>query len=202
MDSLIDSLDELTLPRSRGRGLQAKPLEVEVLRSLSEEDLASLSEAEGASCPQQKLKNLRHTHHETAKLLAKGESEMNVSLITGYSPAYISTLKADPAFAALLAHYAEQRNEIFTDALKQMRDLGLNAVAELRERLENSPAKFSHREIMEAIKLCIVEPQAGANRNGGGLPAGAGNVSVSVSFISAPQSLGSKQLELEARKEV
>lgn len=200
MESLIDSLSELALPRARGRGLKALPLEVEVLRSITEEDLEQLAASESASAPQQRLKNLRATHHEAARLLAAGEAEMNVSLITGYTPAYISTLKTDPAFSALLTHYSEVRNDIFVDAVKQMKDLGLNTLAELRERLENSPAKFSHRELMELAKLCLVEPQA-SSRGQGSAPAGS-SVAVSVSFVSSPSALGPRQLELEAKHEI
>lgn len=173
---------EITLPDARGGRRRAKPLMLEVERVLEPGDLAALGNAVVA--PPQRLLQIRAAHHQLARLICEGRELCDISLITGYQPAYISGLQNDPAFQELLAHYASQRELIFVDAMEQLRTLGISTLQELQDRLEKSPEKFSNRELLELMQKALVEPEAikaGAKSAGAGAPA----VAVQVSFVGA-----------------
>ncbi len=183
-----DLLDEIVLGSARG-GKAGKPLQVEVVRSLTEADLPLLQSAPPANAVVPTIRNLRHSHHQLAQLLAKGLPQVEVGLITGYSQSYISSIKTnDPAFRELLAYYETQREIVFADMLQRMQTLGLEFVDELRERLHEAAADFTNREIMEAIDLLGIKTRPGAGGGGGNAP----NVAVSVQFVS-PQHIRSTE---------
>jgi hypothetical protein len=139
-----------------------------------------------ALSPKPTLKDLRFSHHQLARLIAIGEAPVRISLITGYSPGYISSIQSDPTFAALVEHYSGVKDEIMVDVRTRMRDLGLDTLLLLQRRLHEEGAnpgsqKFSHRELMEAIKLLLVEPTS----SGPGGPSGTAPVNVQISFVKA-----------------
>lgn len=177
---------EVTFGDARGGRKPCAPLAFEVLRALEPGDLQALSEAVAA--PAQRLLQIRQPHHALARLLCEGRDQVEVSLITGYSPAYISSIQNDPAFAELMGYYGTQREQVFIDTLERLKSLGLTSAQELARRLEEAPEKFSNREIMELTELALVKPVAAANTGKGqGAGAGAG-VSIQVSFVgTGPQ---------------
>jgi hypothetical protein len=184
---LQSDLDEMmfggALPRKRGRvGAQ---LDCEIVRPVGEEDLEALAALPVAVItPEQRLKSVTYQHHQLAQYLARGASESEVSLVTGYSPAYISRIKNDPQFRELLQHYGQKSEAIYVDALERMKGVGLTALSKLSERLEEDDSAFSNRELMELTDLTLAKPLARSASFG---PQGAagGGVSVSVSFVSA-----------------
>lgn len=191
-----DLLDSLVLGSARG-GKAGPALECHVVRELTAEDLPKLvaPAAIGALVPT--LLNLRTSHHQVAQLLAKGEAQQNIALITGYSPSYISNLKRDPAFVELVAHYSAERELIFADTIEQCRVLGLNFKEELQQRLESDPAQFTAREVMDAMKLLLVDmrPQAV-----GGKGAGGGDINIQVSFETQAAGGARPEIEVEFRE--
>ena len=188
-----DSVRELDLvelgPARGGRKPRKKAVMWEVLRSLRmPEDLPLLSQS--LPSPKQTLSQIRHSHHQLARLVAAGRANSDAALLTGYSPTYISILKDDPSFGELVAHYSMQEELAHVDVLERMRLLGLSTLDELQNRLEEDPNGFSNRELMEQADLMLVKPMVATR---GGIPIGAtssstpaGGVSVNVNFITSP----------------
>lgn len=134
-----------------------------------------------------RLKQLRHAHHQLARLLASGQDQNEIALITGYSPCYISTIKNDPQFAELMATYAGQRQLAFVDVLERMKSLGLSCMEELQERIADDAGSWSNREMMELAELLLIKPHKAAVASpAAGVSAPA--VSINVKFVGAPES--------------
>lgn len=122
-----------------------------VERSLTALDLAERKVTSvGSKAPS--LKNLRATHHRLAQLLASGMKPAEASLGTGYSLSRISILQADPAFAELLAHYSEKREEAFVDVQQRMAGVATDILEVLQERLQDNPDSFSNKDLNELVK--------------------------------------------------
>ena len=184
----LGNLDELmfggpqSLPRKRGRA--GAQLDCEIVRPIGEDDLDALSQLPATLVtPEQRLKSVTYQHHQLAQMLARGSAEGEVSLITGYSLAYISRIKNDPQFRELLQHYGAKAEAVYVDVLDRMKGVGLTALGKLSERLEEDDSAFSNRELMELTDLTLAKPLARSANFG---PSGAvGGVAVSVSFVSA-----------------
>lgn len=190
----LGNLDELmfggpqALPRKRGRvGAQ---LDCEIVRPVVEADLEALAQLPVTLVtPEQRLKSVTYQHHQLAQLLARGSAESEVSLITGYSLAYISRIKNDPQFRELLQHYGAKAEAVYVDVLDRMKGVGLTALGKLSERLEEDDSAFSNRELMELTDLTLAKPLARAAGFGAGIQNGNGGVNVSVSFVAAQPGL-------------
>lgn len=187
---------EFSFPSARGGRKPQIPVTIEVVRELTEDDLETLLAPEPVAAPGQKLLALRHSHHQLAQLLAKGLEHGEVSLITGYSLAYISVMMADPAFRELLDYYAGVRELVFVDVLERMKALGLSTLDELQERLAMDPGKFSQRDLMELTELLLVKGR-GAPGGGAGTGGGASPVTVSVQFVTSKTPQASEVIEGE-----
>lgn len=169
------------LPPARG-GRVPQRVEWEVVRSLRvPDDLPLLLERQPKRASS--LKQIRHTHHQLARLIAVGSADAEASQITGYSPAYISKIKKDPSFEELVEYYAVQKEQIFVDVVDRMRVLGLSTLDELQNRLEEEPEEWSRRELMELAELMLVKPAAA--RTNLATTASAPPVSVNVKFVTA-----------------
>ena len=182
-----DLVSELDLGSARGARHKGPPLTVEVLGEITPQDLPALANrAQGAiPTPPQRLANLRHAHHQLARLLAHGVEQAEIALITGYSPSYISNIQNDPQFADLMGTYASERELAFVDVLERMKSLGLTCLEELQERLALEPEKWAPRELMELAELLLVKPSRGAPAGLGGANANA-SVAINVKFVGAP----------------
>jgi hypothetical protein len=134
---------------------------------------------------------LRHSHHQMARLIAIGTKVADVALITGYSPGYISSLKGDPAFAELISHYHEKQDEIFVDAIKRLKELGLVALEVALERISTDDKQWTRKDILEVIELAFGKG-AGLGLDG---RSGVGGkavppVAIEVTFVQAPEMRG------------
>lgn len=143
------------IPSRRGR--QASPDQLFFIRELRQADLESLATGTLAAQDTQRLATIRHSHHHLAQLIARGYDQETISLMTGYSPSYISNLKNDVLFAELIDYYTTQREMIFTDALERLKLLGLNTIDELQERLAQEPESWTKRELMELAELTLIK---------------------------------------------
>ena len=130
-------------------------------RDLGAEDLALLATKRIGPGPKP-LQRVRQVHHETARLLATGMSNVLVSSITGLSPNRITELLGDTSFKELLTVYSRTEERRFSETQdelvvvrKQMLALGQTASQELLERLEQAPEEFSHKELRELIKVSM-----------------------------------------------
>lgn len=140
---------DLSPVQAHGPGRTAKPLKVEFSHELTREEL-SKPPVKVQTSPS--LKKIRDTHHALARVLANGMSETEASLVTGYSLSRISILKADPQFASLLEFYRNETIEGQADFRARMVNVGLDALQELAERLEDNPEDFSPALLKDIVK--------------------------------------------------
>lgn len=98
------------------------------------------------------LRRISRTHHRLAQLLATGMDEGQAGMLCGYGPATVSILKSDPSFRETMALYAGQVEAAFVDVVDQMKDLHLDVVHEIRDRLEAAGDKASLKDLTELLK--------------------------------------------------
>lgn len=98
------------------------------------------------------LQRLRQNHHRLAQYLSMGMSDIQAGALCNYSANRISILRNDPAFRELLAHYAANQKEEFSDFVAASADLSLDMVAHLREMLETAPERITPTIALEAIR--------------------------------------------------
>lgn len=98
------------------------------------------------------LRAIRHTHHRLAQYLAMGMDETKAAKLCNYQPQYVSHLKADPAFAELLAYYANNVKEEYADFVSASKDLSMDMLGRLREFLETEPERLTPQMVLEAYK--------------------------------------------------
>lgn len=158
----LDLLESVILAPARGKGKMGLPLSIEVVRSLTIADLPVLANmppglGEKKAGGPQSVASLRQTHHAAARALATGSSLVEVSIISGYSVSYLSVLQGNSAFKELMQYYQIQKEEIFLDTARRMRDLGMASLEELQERLANEPEKWTKRELMDMAKLLMID---------------------------------------------
>ena len=147
LEDTID-IDLLPIPQA-GPGRKAKEVTAVYSRDLQ---VADLTMAATAPVKAPALAKIRDSHHALARVLASGASEGDASIITGYSPGRISVLKADPQFKELLAFYRSTATDVIADFRQRMADLGMDALNELRDRLEEKPEDFSPGLLKDIVR--------------------------------------------------
>jgi len=133
-----------------GPGRPAKALEAAVVRDINVADLELAAVTERNSQPPA-LKRITDRHHALARLLASGTKEGEAALILGMDGSRVSILKNSPAFVELLDLYRGEVDREFATTLDHMAGLSRDALIELRERLEDTPEKFSNRELLSVV---------------------------------------------------
>ena len=187
LDDLPDDL--LEIGDARGPRQRTAPPKVEVIRSLGADDLHLLTTPLPEAAPAKPLSRLKHSHHEAARLMAIGTPDVEISLYTGYSNAYLSTLRSsDPAFRELLSHYADHQEQKHVDVVERMRQLGLDSLEELQDRLNSDADGWSRRELMELADLMLLKPIQATRSVGAGGNGPASPVQIAVNFVTAPDS--------------
>jgi hypothetical protein len=181
--SAEDYIEELGLGAPRGRSKTA--ISMTVLRELNAADLPALAERPAHPTESPGIQNLRQSHHQLAALLARGVEIAEVSLITGYSPNYISILRGSPAFKDLEAKYVESAELKRAEGIERLRSLGVDAAEELMQRLSEEPEKLTTSQLMDLAKLGIIEPERikAEGRRG----AANGGVAIAISFVDSPE---------------
>lgn len=166
------------LETTRLNGRAALPVSAEVVRELTPEDLAMLTEERGEQKPKQlsTLSMLSERHRNLARLIAMGKTDWECSIITGYTISRISLLKSDPAMKNLISHYREDKDIVYIQAQEKMAQANSTALDVLQERLEN-PEHVA--EMSDAQLLKIIESTA--DRSGLG-PTTKSEVSVNVNI--------------------
>lgn len=176
--TLDDSLLDFSIPSARGgRKPRGTAASIAYTRDLGESDLdCILNPAQGASSTPA-VKRLRASHHALARMLAEGHKPQMCAAVTGYSPSRISILQNDPAFAELIVYYSGQVAETFIDAQKRLAELGIDAIEELQERLDETPEEFSKKDLMALVELTMDRSVAPSKRSAAaGAGAGSGIV--------------------------
>jgi len=177
-----DLYDELILGDARGGRKPAKPVSMTMTREMTSEDIMALAEGSTPAAPQQTtILSIRHSHHQLARLIAGGETLGEISLITGYSPSYVSKLKSDPTFQELVKHYEGRTADIFVDVQERAKQLGLSAIDELHRRLEENPESWKIRELLELTESMLGKSSPVAPTSAG---ASVGSSEINITFIS------------------
>lgn len=138
----------LNIDKLAGPGRAPVPVECDFLRELNEADIASLSAGSGVGAILT-VKRLTDRHHSLARLLAAGTPEGEAAMLLGYTGARVSVLKASPAFQELLALYRGEATREFVTVLENMAGISKDALAILRDRLEENEDRFSNNELMK-----------------------------------------------------
>lgn len=138
-------LDALTRP-----GRRSLPIHVGEARPLGERDLAALAENRGTRAPA--LQRLTDRHHALARALASGMRPMEAAILTGYQPSRVSILLDDPAFKELLEFYRSNMDAVYADLHARMASLSIDALEELRTRLEEAPESVSNTMLLDILK--------------------------------------------------
>jgi len=133
-----------------GPGRKSVDLMPEVVRPLQAADLTLL--ALNREVKPLELKKLSQRHHGLAKLLAGGMSPGEAGMVMRYEGSRVSILQGDPAFKELIEFYKTKVDEAFDETMEHLSGLSLDAVMELRERLESEPENFSNKELRELAK--------------------------------------------------
>lgn len=170
---------DLALDPPRTLGRAAKPVSTEIVRELTEADLALLSLDRGVKAPT--LKKLRDSHHSIARLMAQGLQNVDIAAITGYSQSRLSIIKADPAFEELISFYKESVSTIkdaaFAGAQERLAAVNADALEELHERLLDSPETINNDQLLDIVK-------AASDRTGHGPQSKSTSVNVNVDISS------------------
>lgn len=99
------------------------------------------------------LKQVRHTHHRLAQLLAVGVDEFVAAKLCNYSFSRVSMLKSDPAFAELLAHYTGDVQDQWADFVGTAANLSLDVLQEMQRRLDETPEQLTPTHLIELGKF-------------------------------------------------
>jgi hypothetical protein len=125
------------------RGAVAQPVSMELVRELTEEDLAQLSNALPIAA--NPIKRAREIHHRQAQLVAEGRKDVEIAAIVGCTPQRIYDLKKDPTFQYLVAYYSSQASEIEYETHRRVQgklvDVLELAVDEIQTRLEDNTSR-------------------------------------------------------------
>ena len=169
-----------------GHGGRAKlPLQLEVIRALTVADLPAIQNPDHSIPAVPMVKQLRHSHHRLAELIAAGRPPAEIAIITGYSPSYISGLKGDPAFNELVAYYEFQKQSIFADAMERLKSLGLDAIERLHERVNDPNQTWTNKDLKELVEMSLVAPTQAKQIPGQGGAINMNNLSLEVKFVGA-----------------
>lgn len=147
----------MALQRSRGRKPRW-PAILEVVE-LVEEDLYELEQTLGVNPVP--LLNIRHTHHALARYLASGMSNNDAAALSGLSPSRVSILMDDPAFSELLDFYSRKTEEIRVDVITRMKQMNLDALEILQERMLETPEELKTGDLLEIVKTTADRSGAG-----------------------------------------
>jgi hypothetical protein len=130
---------------------------------------------------------LRHSHHLLARAIAEGRPDVQAAAISGYAPSSVASLKRDPAFQELVAHYQSQVDDIFAAVQDRLGALGLSFLDELQHRLEENPADFKVGQLL-AMATALLDRSVAPSKGQKGLPqpTGPSAISVNIQFAEGP----------------
>jgi len=168
------------------KGQEGEVLHLEILRELT---MGDLDNALGNDPGVPAIKTLRQTHHLAARLMAEGRPQVEVSAITGYSQARLSSFKGDPAFKELLEYYAIQVREAFAGIHERLAAFGFSCLEEAQRRLEEAPDDFSLQELRKWMEATLDRSIAPSKAAAQPMPQQSGVV-INVQFHSPEPSHG------------
>jgi hypothetical protein len=120
-------------------------------RPLAAEELPSVIENPSGG-EKHRLKKIRDVHHQAARAMATGGSNMEVGAVVGMSAQRINELRHDPAFQELLAHYREENAEIWRNVRERASQLGITASEVIQERLLERPESVATKDLLAVMQ--------------------------------------------------
>lgn len=130
------------------------PLYAEVIDELTPQDLVVAASTNLGSTPSP-LKKIRAKHHHAARLLATGMKAIEVGAVVGLCSSRLSILQKDPAFAELVSFYEGQEDASFAAVRDQMVTLGVDAAAELHDRLLDQPESLTAKNLVDIMTTAL-----------------------------------------------
>ncbi len=137
------------------------------------------------------LQRITERHHAAARLIAMGLKTSAVSVITGYASVTLNALRDDPSFEELISFYSLDLSDEYQGMKAQLLGMGSDALAVLRERLENEPEKIAVKDLMGLVQLV-------ADRTGHGPSSTSVNVDVKVGLADKMRNARDRARELSA----
>lgn len=123
------------------RGRPALSLLLEVDRELTIQDLVNMATNPPPKVGPPMIQKITSIHHEIAACLARGMSDVEISVKVGRTPQRIHDLKIDPSFKDLMAFYQDQKTDKEIEHGGRVRTLLLDnaeiASMEISDRLNN-----------------------------------------------------------------
>lgn len=146
--------------RSATNGVPAELFTVCKVRDLEPVDLLErqTNGADTLGAEPFKLKRLRYTHHNLARMLAQRHpklTQVEISAQTGYSEKTITSYKRDPAFRELIVQYEKEYANTEVDVVAKLETLAIDILVEISDRLENDPESLSTAQLLECSKLTL-----------------------------------------------
>ena len=133
--------------------LQEPTIESVLELSLDDLGLLPLTNSQGSgAAPVPTVKTLRDSHHAVARLLARGHKDIAVAHATGYTPARIGQLKADPTFQNLVEHYRSDERLARAELTDRLLEVNLDVLQEIQRRLDAEPETFVIRDLLETLR--------------------------------------------------
>jgi hypothetical protein len=138
-------LDVVSMIGRKPRGLSA-----EIMRELTESDLALLDTERGIQPSH--ITRLSERHHALARCLATGLSVSDACAITGYTPSRVSILKGDPSFEELIAFYQGPNAQLAQDYGTKAAIARNMATDLIIDKMEEKPQEVSIGEAIDIHK--------------------------------------------------
>lgn len=107
--------------------------------------------------PKVVLKKVKDSHHAVAKLYARGLTDAQVSLQTGYSLPRLSVLKRDPSFAELLKAYHRDDDQVAMDVEAYFLMVGRDALQALHERIMDDDEEAIPEEVLRKTAVDLFD---------------------------------------------
>jgi len=147
------------------------------LRELTRADLAVLAEPR----PPTRLKQLRDNHHRMARAVASGLKDWEVAEACGVSVNRVTTLRKDPSFSELVAHYRGMVADEWASSdsvLQYLKSNAAKAQAMLSDKLDEAAEKGEYLPTRDLLGIA----ELGLDRTGYGKVNK--NVNVNVDFAA------------------
>jgi DNA-binding CsgD family transcriptional regulator len=113
-------------PGERPRNTRGNPYHILAVRPLTEADLPALREK---SAPWARIQKLRDSHHNIARLMASGLSNVQVANVAGVSLATVSRYRNDPAMQENVARYRDMIDEGWREEQDHISNMSVSAIA-------------------------------------------------------------------------
>lgn len=104
-----------------------------------------------------RLRQLRDSHHNVARMLASGMKVYEVAARCGYSLKRVSDLQRDPAFIDLVARYRDEVTEVWKESVDDFMTLAtanmIKAERQISDRLDEADEKNETLPVRELIAI-------------------------------------------------